>query len=191
MLIIPIIGHSQEDVKTYEYKSEHYYESIDLLKDGTFKYYNKTEFSKNEIDGNWQLRNDSILVLDSRPQRSKIKVFETRKRTRKTTFCIRSMNDTKLNYSLYLITKKNDTVEYKNQFDKTITLGDFSSFYIVDTKGLYTPKYKIIGTKANYFEIWIEEKRVFENEFWKFYGQYIVPLGLDGKYSNYNLYYSK
>lgn len=81
----------------------------------------------------------------------------------------------------------NDTLEFKNQFDQTAVLGNFSSFYVVDTQGQYSPTYKILGSRSNIFYIMIEEKRVFENEYWKYYGEYLVPLGIDGKYSNYKL----
>lgn len=190
LLVLPLFAYSQNtfDKKdVFTYKAPHYYESIDLLENGSFVYYSKSEFIKTEIKGNWQLRNDSILVLDSRPQRSKITVLESRKRSKKNTFLIRNTDNHQIHYNLYLITKDNDTLEFKNQFDKTVVLGEFSSFYVVDTKGQYSPIYKILGSRSNSFNITIEDKRVFENEYWKYYGKYIVPLGIDGKYSSYKL----
>lgn len=190
LLVLPLFAYSQNtfDKKdVFTYKAPHYYESIDLLENGSFVYYSKSEFIKTEIKGNWQLRNDSILVLDSRPQRSKITVLESRKRSKKNTFQIRNTDNHQIHYNLYLITKDNDTLEFKNQFDKTVVLGEFSSFYVVDTKGQYSPIYKILGSRSNSFDITIEDKRVFENEYWKYYGKYIVPLGIDGKYSSYKL----
>lgn len=190
VLVLPLFAYSQNTVDkkdVFTYKAPHYYKSIDLLENGSFVYYSKSEFIKTEIKGNWQLRNDSILVLDSRPQRSKITVLESRKRSKKSTFQIRNMDNHQIHYNLYLITKDNDTLEFKNQFDKTVVLGEFSSFYVVDTKGQYSPTYKILGSRSNSFDIMIEDKRVFENEYWKYYGKYIVPLGIDGKYSSYKL----
>ncbi|MEZ7875349.1 MAG: hypothetical protein QMB47_10275 [Bacteroidales bacterium] len=190
LLVLPLFAYSQNtfDKKdVFTYKAPHYYESIDLLENGSFVYYSKSEFIKTEIEGNWQLRNDSILVLDSRPQRNKITVLESQKRSKKSTFQIRNTDNHQIHYNLYLITKDNDTLEFKNQFDKTVVLGKFSSFYVVDTKGQYSPIYKILGSRSNIFNIMIEEKRVFENEYWKYYGKYIVPLGIDGKYSSYKL----
>lgn len=188
LLVIPIFTFSQNEKNTlYEYKSSHYYESINLLENGTFIYYNKTEFIKNEISGNWQLRQDSILVLDSNPHRSKQIVFESRKNSKKSTFRIRNMNNNQIHYNLYLITDKKDTIELKDQFDKTTTMENFSSFYLIDSKGQYYPEYKIIGNRSNIFDILIEEQRVFENEYWKYNETYIVPLGIDNKYSKYKL----
>lgn len=190
LFVSPLFAYSQNifaKKEVFTYKAPYYYESIDLLENGSFVYYSKSEFIKTEVKGNWQIRNDSILVLDSSPQRSKITVLESRKRSKKSTFQIRNTDNRQIYYNLYLITKDNDTLAFKNQFDKTVVLGNFSSFYVVDTKGQYSPIYKILGSRSNIFDITIEEKRVFENEYWKYYGKYIVPLGLDGKYSNYKL----
>ncbi len=135
IFMFPLFIYSQNiSNRLYSYKTPHYYESIDLLGNGKFIYYNKTEFTKIEIKGNWQLRNDSILVLDSSPQKSKIIVFESHKRSKKNTFRVRNMNNHQIHYNLYLITKENDTIEFKEQFDETIMLGRFTSFYIVDSK---------------------------------------------------------
>lgn len=188
ILLLSVSAYSQNTSDSvYLYKSSHYYESINLSKDGTFSYYQKTEFTKSEIEGNWQLRNDSILVLDSRPQKPKLVVFETYKKNRKTIFRIRNMKDNLIHYSIFLISNKGDTIECKEQFDKTIAKGKFSSFYILDTKGLQSPIYETQGTQTNFFDIKFEEQRVFENEYWKYYGHYIIPLGFDNKYANYKL----
>ena len=188
LLLLPVFAYSQNTSDSlYSYKSPHYYESINLSKDGTFDYYQKTEFTKSEIKGNWQLRNDSILVLDSRPQKSKLIVFESYKKNRKTIFRVQNMKGNLINYSIFLITNKGDTTEYKNQFDKAFVEGEYSSFYIFDSKGLQSPIYEIQGARSNFFDIKFEEQRVFENEYWKYYGYYIVPLGFDNKYANYKL----
>ncbi|MGP1626279.1 hypothetical protein [Prevotella koreensis] len=190
LFVLHLFAYSQNTFNkkdVFTYKTPHYYESIELLENGSFVYYSRSEFIKTEVKGNWQLRDDSILVLYSRPQRSRITVFESRKRSKKSTFQIRNTDNHHIHYNLYLITIENDTLEYKDQFDKTAVLGNFSSFYVVDTKGQYYPTYKILGSRSNIFYIMIEEKRVFENEYWKYYGEYLVPLGIDGKYSNYKL----
>ena len=188
ILLFPISAYSQNTTNSiYSYKSAYYYESINLSKDGTFYYSQETEFTKNEIKGNWQLRNDSILVLDSRPQKSRLMVFESYRKIRKTVFRIWNMKNDLIHYNIFLITNKGDTTVYKEQFDKTVTKGEFTSFYVLDSKGLQVPVYKIQGSRTNFFDIKIEEQRVFENEYWKFYGQYIIPLGLDNKYSCYEL----
>jgi len=188
VLMLPLFMYSQSVSNTiFTYKSPHYYESINLIENGKFIYNNKTEFIKIEIRGNWQVRNDSILVLDSSPQKSKLIVFESRKNDKKNTFRVRDMNNHQIHYNLCLITNENDTIEFKDQFDKSTILGDFSSFYIVDTKGQYSPIYNIEGLNSNFFDIFYEHRRVFDNEYWKYYGEYLIPLGTNGKYQNYKL----
>ena len=189
LLLSPISLYSQDfSIKgTYLYKSPHYYESIDLFENGTFSYFQKMEFLKIEITGNWQIRNDSLLVLDSKPQRAKLVVWESKKKGRETILHIRDMENNSINYSLYLMSYKGDTIELKDQFDETITREKFASFYIVDSKGLHSPLYKIKGTSSNFFEVHFETHRVFENECWIFKKQNIVPMGIDNKYSNCQL----
>jgi hypothetical protein len=57
----------------------------------------------------------------------------------------------------------------------------------VDTKGQYSPTYVIEGSRTNFFDIILEKHRVFENEHWKYYKDFIVPLGINRKYAKYKL----
>ncbi len=55
LLVLPLFAYSQNtfDKKdVFTYKAPHYYESIDLLENGSFVYYSKSEFIKTEIEGN-------------------------------------------------------------------------------------------------------------------------------------------
>jgi hypothetical protein len=189
LLLLSISLYSQNFLikGNYSYKSLHYYESIDLFENGTFSYSQKTEFLKIEITGNWQIRNDSLLVLDSKPQRAKLIVWESKKKGKETILHIRDMENNSINYSLFLISYKGDTLEFKDQFDETVTRERFASLYIVDSKGLHSPLYKIQGTNSNFFEVYFETHRIFENEYWIFKKQSIVPMGIDNRYSNYQL----
>jgi hypothetical protein len=186
-LLLSIFIFSQNQVGIYSYKSPHYYESINLLKDGTFKYYKKTEFLQDEIFGNWQLRNDTILVLDSHPQKSKLIVFEGLKKKKTMTFNVRDTRGNTFQYYLYLISDKKDTITYNNQFETTTIKEKPTSFYIVSSEGLHSPIYNIKGAKSNFFDIKFERQRIFENEQWKFIENNLIPLGLDGQYSKYKL----
>ena len=171
----------------YSYKTPYYYESIDLFENGTFIYFQKMEFLKVKITGNWQIRDDSLLVLDSKPQKTKLIVWESKKKRKGTALYIRDMENNPINYNLYLISYNGDTLKFKNQFNKTITVEKFVSFYIIDSKGLYSPLYRVRGANSNFFEIHFETHRVFENEHWIFKNQSIVPMGINNKYSNYKL----
>ncbi|WP_419870172.1 hypothetical protein [Chryseobacterium sp. CT-SW4] len=186
-LLTSISIFSQNKSGVYSYKTSHYSESINLLKDGTFRYYKNTEFLKDEIFGNWQLRNDSIIVLDSYPQKSKLNVIEGLKKQKITTINVKDFRGNPFHYNLYLISDKKDTVLYKNQFEASIIKEKPNFFYLVSSEGLQSPVYKITGTKSNCFDVMFERQRVFENEQWKLLENTIIPLGLDGKYSNYKL----
>ena len=63
----------------YVFKSRYYAESIFLRPNGTFFYHDADEFTKSNISGNWQMRGDSI-ILDSRPQRDRLLVYESYKK---------------------------------------------------------------------------------------------------------------
>ena len=57
-----------QNTKSYSYKTRFFSEGINLKKNGTFDYNIRINGGVNqEINGNWQIRNDSILVLDSYP----------------------------------------------------------------------------------------------------------------------------
>ena len=189
LIFLPLSLHSQDSPMKgcYSYKSPHYFESIDLLENGTFNYIQKTEFIKTEITGNWQIRNDSILVLDSKPQKTKLMVWESKINGEEAILHIRDMENNSLNYNLYVISRKGDTLEFKDQFGETVVRENFTSFYIVDSRGLHSPMYKVQGTSSNLFDVHFETQRVFENEYWIFRKQSIIPLGLDNRRQNYRL----
>ena len=147
-ILCSILSFSQESkLREYSYKSPHYYESINLLKNGTFKYYRKTEFLKEEIFGNWQLRNDSILVLDSNPQKSKLVVNESLKSGKKIFFHVKDSQGHLFNYYLYAVYNQKDTIVYKDQFEKTIIKKRPSAFYIISSEGQRSPVYDLKSKK--------------------------------------------
>lgn len=186
-ILLSIFCFSQNKSGIYSYKSSHYFESINLLKDGTFKYQMNTEFLQDEIFGNWQLRNDSILILDSNPQRSRFVVKEHFKKGKKTTFLVKDFEEDLINYHLYVVNDKRDTIAYRNLFEKSIIKEKPVSFYLIGTNSLHSPVYKVKTARNNFFDIKFETQRVFENEQWKFLENGIVPLGVDGKISKYKL----
>lgn len=179
--------YSQELKSTYEYRTSYYHETLNLFHDGSFRYFVTQELSHEEIKGNWQFRNDSILVLDSSPQKSKMLVFENQKKGDEITFRVQNMSKQDIHFNLYLITETNDTLLFRDQYKKTITNKRFSSFYIIDVNSNKSPTYKREGLRSNIFDIMLATERVFDNEHWKYYNDYIIPIGIDGEYSNYKL----
>ena len=160
--------------------SSNYYEELCLNENGEFVYQVNREFLKLQVEGNWQIR-DGKLILDSRPQKDKIIVQEYKKRSNKKVVKVRSKENKLINYTLCLIASEKDTLSYKNQWDKTIVYDDFVSFYLIDAKGLHSPTYNIIGLSSNYFEVFFETNRVFENEAWEITFEGIIPKGLNCK----------
>lgn len=166
--------------------SSHYHEEISLKNDGSFYYKQSMPFYRVKIIGNWQVSN-GYLVLDSHPQRSKMLVKESWHKQDGNVIQVRDKSENCIGYYLYLITNKKDTLIYRDQFNKSIISRMFSSFYIVDTKGLHSPVYNVIGGRTNYFEVKFETKRLFENEYWMISKEGLIPIGLDNKPQSYLL----
>lgn len=172
----------------YEYKTDTFYESIELNTDYKFKYNYRLHSINYGLEGNYRVKGNS-LILDSSPQKDKIIVRESKKGNKNNVrFCITDKLGTPFNYTLYVIDKENDTITLKNQWESSkLKNRTIKSFYIVDSKGLETPLYQIQGTKTNYFKVQMETKRVLDNEVWKITEKTITPRGNNGKYQSYVL----
>lgn len=172
----------------YEYKSGNFYESIELKANYKFEYNYRLNPISYSLEGNYRIKGDS-LILNSSPQRDKIIVRESKKGNKKNfRFCVVDKLGVPFNYTLYAITKENDTITLTNQWKNSkIKNIPIRSFYIVDSKGLKTPTYLIQGTNTNHFEIIMETKRVMDNEIWKIKDNIITPIGMNGEYQPYSL----
>jgi hypothetical protein len=164
-------------------------ESIVLKEGGGFEYTMKQEFLKISKKGNWQVRNDSILVLDSYPQKEKLIVFESyrRKYSGRTKIVVRNKRREKMFFQLTVFKHDGSSLTLNDQWDSSIIDGQVKSFSVVDTKGLSSPIYEIISDVTNHFEAFLEISRVFENEEWIILPEKIRPIGMDGKYVKYYL----
>lgn len=172
----------------YEYKSGMLYERMELNKDFHFKYDYHFHFISFSLEGNYRIKGDS-LILDSSPQRDKVIVREYRKGSNnKLTFNVKDKLGASFNYFLFLISKDNDTITLSNQWSESkLRNKKIESFYIVDSKGLRTPLYKIKGAHTNFFEIQMEPIRVLDNEVWRIQNYSIFPKGMNGENQNYVL----
>lgn len=173
----------------YSYSQRHFSESLKLNSDKTFNYSVRMEFIKQEINGNYLIIGDS-LVLNSVPQRDKIIVDEKFKKSKKNTFRVTDKSGHLINYHLTITTDKKEVIELRDCFDKvTINGSKIKSFHITDTKGLKSPEYTIKGTSSNYFDIRFEHIRVFQSEKWIIDNELkrIKPLGTNGEYQTYYL----
>lgn len=187
LFLITIVFSQDNKSHEFYYQAPHFFEKIILFNNGTFKYSSRAEFIKEEIDGNWKLKSDNILILNSYPKQKKIIVTETLKRNKKNILYVTDSQGSPLVYHLYLVSKNNDTLVYKDQFEKTIIKKELYSFFIENSRGVCLPVYHVEKPTNNLLNIKFERKRIFDNEEWKFEGNKIIPLGLDGKYSKYEL----
>ncbi len=171
----------------YVFKSKFYYESITLNKDGRFTYYRSQEFAKTSINGNWQLRKDS-LILDSYPQRDRLIVFETYKKGSKNKLIkVSNKKNRPINYSIAYITLKNDTVILRDQYKYSVLARSARAFYLIGSNNLVSPVYEIEGERSNDFLVLFETSKVFENESWLVSTNTIIPKNDSGKLQEYSL----
>lgn len=179
---------AKNDIGKYFYKSNKYFEYIDLREDNTFVYYCKQEFLSYEIKGNYNIIGDS-LTLDSNPQKDRIIVQERSKGSlNKNIIFVSDKRGEAIHYNLYLILDNNKELELVDQWKASIVKNHkIKGFYIIDSKGLKSPTYVINGKFSNNFKVLFETKRVFENEKWFLNSKKIKPRGLDGKFQNYYL----
>lgn len=194
VLLSPLSGQKAAHEKPfgeYAYSSPNYsfMENLILQKNSTFSYSVERHIGVTQaIEGNYSVVNDT-LILNSNPKKEKIIVKEKYTKGRKKYFKVSDKQNHPINYHLYIITDDGSIIEKRNQFDQTkIRINSVSAFYIVLTNGIVTPTYRTGIGRANYFEIKVEELRVFDDEKWLIQNdKEIIPLGLDGKYVNYSL----
>jgi len=171
----------------YEFSKGRYFEKIVLNPSGTFSWEMRSEMIKLLVNGNWQTRNDS-LILDSYPQKEKMIVWETfRKGKLSKVFNVTDKRRQFLNYTFFAINKYGDTAVMLNQWKRTIVSDSIQCFFIKDSKGLSSSSYCIEGVRSNLFNILFETSRVFENEIWFFDKNNLLPRGMDGALQKYVL----
>ncbi len=177
-----IIGVYKSPKQDYNFTSE----SISLNADSTFDYIIKTEFTKIKDSGYWR-KSGNNLILNSRDKKEKMYVEEKRNLFDKIKFDVTYKDNDPLNYQLYLISKK-DTLHIEDAFGDTIlnhTKFTFEAFYIIDSRGFKYPTYFLKKRKSNYFRIYLEAHRIFDNEIWEIKNGGLQPIGLDGTKMNY------
>lgn len=172
----------------YEYKSDNFYERIELDENFKFNYDYRLNSITYSLKGDYRIKGDS-LILDSNPQRDKVIVKERKKGNEKNVrFCVKNKFGESFNYTLYAINKDGDTITLLNQWRKSKLKDEkIESFYIVDSKGLRTPWYEIKSTRTNYYEIQMEAIRVLDNEVWNISRNSIIPRGMNGETQSYKL----
>lgn len=165
-------------------------ETLVLHPDNSFEYSLKMHigiYFRNT--GNWFQR-DSCLILDSHPQKDRLLVWESyKKKSKGFKIDVKEKNNKLcMYYHLTVISSNNDTIVFRDQYDKTILKEQPMSFWITNTLGVNSPEYKVKSLWTNIFDVLFEESRVFENEDWIIIDQNkIRPRYLDGKFYKYFL----
>lgn len=189
LIIILLFCKQDSKIKlgTYSYQINQYYEAITLEEHNTFIYKLRINFFNLETKGKYYIQNDSI-ILNSSPQKDRIIVYEDYKKNKKTSiFDVYDKNRHRITYHIYVTTRDNKVIELRDQWGKIkVNVDNVKSFYIKDTKGLSSPIYNITG-QTNYFEVYFETKRVFENESWLIKDNKIIPKSFNGDFQKYNL----
>lgn len=159
----------------YFYESYRFSETLILEENGRFKYKCSSEFLKEEIQGNWQFR-ENFIVLDSYPQHDKIIVYEGFRRNLKgIEVSVLDKSKYPINYNIIAYLRNGDSVLLNNQWKKTQLNYKLNSFKIVDSKGLASPRYEISSNRANSFYCLFETRKIFENESWEIKNKGIIP----------------
>lgn len=174
----------------YKRNSPLFNEMLVLYPNNNFEYILKMDMGVSlKSKGSW-LQRDSCLILDSYPQKKKLIVSESYKKKQKNTSIEVRNKENKLPiyYHLTAILPNKDTIEYRDQFIKTIMKEKPLSFWIINTIGLRSSEYKIKSLETNVINILFENNRVFENEDWIIINNNeIQPRYLDGEYYKYYL----
>lgn len=187
LMPIKLFGQINTDVSgEYQFSNSYYGESILLKPDGRFIYKRRHQLAHFEVLGNWQLRNDSI-ILDSYPQHDRLIVYESAKKSRKSVVHVRDKENHLFTYHLFYQTVDNRDYVMKDQWNQSEIPYKVKSFYVIDVNGMKSPVYLVKGSKSNIFNVLFETNKVFENESWAIDKNKIQPKRDDGENQNYRL----
>ncbi len=165
-------------------------ESIILKGDKTFEYFRRAAFTEFKVKGFWLIQ-DGYLSLNSVD--SAVKSFEVKEAFKKNIHA----DSIKLKILYFDNTTPHCTVVI-NEGDKEAE-ARYTDVYgeillpkkIVRSITVYSvikhKTYLIRSCKSNYFELKLNSNRILNKEKWLLIGEQIVPIGLDGDYTNYTL----
>jgi hypothetical protein len=172
---------------SFEKGSYWFNESLQLNIDSSFNYECNRPFIKERIVGRWHsIRNEIILNSDNKSE--KIKVTEKLEvDSNKFRVCVYNKQKEPINYKLFIVNNKNDTIEMTDQWECSLIKDSICSFYIADSKGLFSPKYLVKNKRYNSFYVLFETKRIFDNEIWELKGDSIIPKDSQGNNQSYFL----
>lgn len=163
-----------------------YYESMELKSDGTFEYCISFPGYKDALTGNWQVRYDSILVLDSKRQRCPTLVTKKKHRNKSNHAKISVFSPSGMeNGCCIYVVNNNDTTEYYHNYSSVRIKAPFDYFflrdYIIQSHNIkyepYVKSYRIV----------FQQSLVFNDEHWIIKDGYIKTKGSSGIFNSYLL----
>lgn len=167
--------------------------SINLKHNGTFEYHIVSDMQTTRLNGNWQIRQDSILVLDSNPQQFTCLICPMSKKKKKPKhirFEIVDQNNFPVSYDIMTIAKT-DTVVHKfdiRHYPMKMNF-DFDTFCLIDYSGKRLPIYNITMKEryCSLFKIVVNTTLTFSDEHWIIQKDCIQPKDFNGKPTGYTL----
>ena len=195
-LLIFINLYSQNEVVgTFSYINEESEEIIITLNQNYTFWYCKgcsIKRSVGDCTGYWNIKEDSILVLNS-DNSSRIIVFEdnNKKNKKNSTIIVfpsNFPNETHIIYNMYIVTEEGDTLSLYNQVEKIIIRKKIKSFWIEDVETKLKSHSYRVQSDANIFNVFFDKGRVFDNEEWLIVNnEKLRARGLNGELQDYYL----
>jgi len=163
-----------------------YYEFIELKNEGVFDYEISVPGHKYTLTGNWQIRNDSVLVLDSKTQRFPTLVTKRthKKKTKRVKISVFSPSGAINGCAIYVV-QNNDTTEYYHNYAPVKIKTPFDYFFLND---VIVQSHNInYDRNVKSYRIVFQQSLVFNDEHWVMCDGYIKSKDSSGKYKSYFL----
>lgn len=182
------------DGKRSDYGTEWHKAKMCLMGNGDFVFSGEWRLGEWNVYGNWQIRDDSILVLNTHPQKTRFMVHEEQvshkqKLGKYRNYAYFMVLDDSLKLApcyLYTISTTGDTLMQHSPIGGFIADNDFVSFFL-ERGVVRSPTYKRKSSRSNDFLILFSGDFIFENEEWKYNKNYLIPLPRLGKNCDYRL----
>lgn len=189
------VGKSGESFETgiYRYKRDsvenpnpRFAESIELRKDNSFIYKTKVgSFIRLELRGSWEKKGDSI-VLNEQTEVLESLSPKICSNDKGYLFDVKGERGGRFNYSLSI----NNGSQWLRDLNGPALLEsdeEITDIQVVTSSGLHSIRFTV-PKGSNCFDVWVSNKRYFNNEVWMIRGNKLQPVGFDRKLAKYYLY---
>lgn len=166
-------------------KSTHNYCKIDLKEDGRFNFFEIHDLYKVELDGNWHVEKDSILILESdkRAMAPIVTEYKKKSKPKKCKFRFYDLYHKRIFCNLFVISK-GDTIQYQHLWKPLTVDNSIDSFYFLGASGNCSKIYTHNSMVYRY-DIVYEDKPSFISEEMVIKDACIKTSKIFGKQRNY------